>query len=167
MGLDITAVNRLKLIENYTEGTDGFYVGHTDACFLSRTDGLQRGTYEYGESMGFCAGSYGGYNTWREQLAILAGCYEPTLHESGYDTKGRMLYSAGAWAATGGAFWELINFSDCEGVIGPKTSAKLAKDFADFQSKADQHPDEYFRRKYSEWRQAFELASDDGAVSFH
>ena len=61
----------------------------------------------------------------------------------------------------------MINFSDCEGVIGPKTSAKLAKDFAEFQAQADAHPDDWFRDLYTTWRRAFELASDDGAVGFH
>ena len=33
-------------------------------------------------------------------------------------------------------FVELINFSDCEGVIGPEVAAKLAKDFADYEFSA-------------------------------
>ena len=51
-----------------------------------------------------------------------------------------------AWERTDGPFWELINFSDCEGVIGPKTSAKLAGDFAAFQEKADAHHGQWFGR---------------------
>lgn len=55
----------------------------------------------------------------------------------------------------------------CEGVIGSSVSAKLAKDFADFQKDADAHEDRNFREKYAEWRKEFEMAADDGAVSFH
>lgn len=76
-------------------------------------------------------------------------------------------YAASAWAATGGPFWELINFSDCEGVLGPATSAKLAGDFATWQEKADQHPDEAFRVLYARWRKACEMAADGGALVFH
>ena len=77
-----------------------------------------------------------------------------------------------AWAngAQGRPFFELIHFSDCEGIIGPKISAKLAKDFADNQAKADVYRvDEasWFREKYSDWRRAFEMAADNGAVEFH
>lgn len=102
---------------------------------------------------GFRAGSYGGYNVWRDQLAQLAGWPSAQAVWNGK-------------VATG-PFVELINFSDCEGVIGAGVSAKLAKDFAAYQPKADAHPDEYFRAKYAEWRRAFEAAADGGAVEFH
>lgn len=54
-------------------------------------------------------------------------------------------------------------------MIGPKTSAKLAMDFAAFQEKADlfDWSDEYYANKYADWRRAFELAADGGAVCFH
>ena len=65
------------------------------------------------------------------------------------------------------AFEELIHFSDCEGTIGPKTSAKLAKDFADWRDRAEKHtPEEYFFAKYCDFQKAFEIAARGGAVKF-
>ncbi|MNJ79827.1 hypothetical protein D3C77_779790 [compost metagenome] len=50
------------------------------------------------------------------------------------------------------------------------TSAKLAKDFADFDERAkyfDGDEDGWFYKKYLDWKKAFELASDGGTVDFH
>ena len=73
------------------------------------------------------------------------------------------------WSGQQGPFCELINFSDAEGIIGASVSAELAKDFAEFQERAAsfdwQHP--HFKELYQQWREAFELASDNGAVRFH
>lgn len=96
---------------------------------------------------GFCAGSYSGYNRWRNQLAHLVGRQQRSDRP--------------------GPFMELTFFSDCEGVIGPVVSAKLAKDFAMYQPFADSHSDEWFRKRYAEWRAAFEAATDGGFVDFH
>lgn len=67
-------------------------------------------------------------------------------------------------------FFELINFSDCEGFIGHTVCEKLAKDFRDnehlipAEEKNCAFP--YFYEKYKEWKKALELASDSGAVQF-
>src|SRR2546429_5108682 len=165
MGLDITAASKLELIPNAPADLDAFHVGVNDEEFTDRADGLASGLYRTGVELSFRAGSYSGYNVWREQLAELAG-YPKRLHFSDHKPP-EELHAAGAWEATHGPFWELINFSDCEGVIGAKTSAKLAQDFAEHQVKADAHADEWFRDLYAIWRRAFELASDGGAVDFH
>lgn len=125
---------------------------------------VDRGVYIAEECDGFRAGSYGGYNHWREGLAALAGY--PLTEMDDYGTK-TFRHDAGAWAVDSGPFHELINFSDCEGVIGSVVAAKLAKDFADFQEKANTHMDEGWRDLYAEWRNAFEMAANGGAVSFH
>lgn len=125
---------------------------------------VDRGVYIAEECDGFRAGSYGGYNHWREGLAELAGY--PAIETEDYGQKS-MRHDAGAHAAGSGPFYELIWFSDCEGVIGSAVAAKLAKDFADFQEKADAFRDEYWKEKYADWRKAFEMASNGGAVSFH
>lgn len=67
----------------------------------------------------------------------------------------------------GRPFYELIDFSDCEGVIGPEVSAKLAKDFADWDEQAKRTLDDYDYEMYSNWHKAFKIASDGGAVIFH
>lgn len=168
MGLDITAASKIELIPDAPVDLDAFHIGANPDEFADRADGLKPGLYRSHAELNFRAGSYSGYNAWREQLAELAG-YPAQPANFGDAVRGRppKEHSAGAWSATSGPFWELINFSDCEGVIGPRTSAKLAKDFADHQAKADAHPDEWFRDLYAMWRRAFELASDAGAVDFH
>lgn len=115
----------------------------------------------YRERMGIRAGSYSGYGYWREQLAELAGY--PAMAYEGEDPS----HTSGASMLPYGPFHELIDFSDCEGSIGPLASAKLAQDFADFQPLADAHADERFRDLYAQWRAAFEMAAQGGAVSFH
>lgn len=115
------------------------------------------------EYHGFRAGSYSGYNWWRKQLSVLAHDVEP---EEIWDGE----------LEDGAAFVELIDFPDNEGAIGPKTSAKLAADFAvhaeAIENKAretieDAGELDYFLESYGEWKTAFELAMHDGFVVFH
>lgn len=175
MGLDITAYRGLRKAKD-GEGIDPKYPEEADydhdwhrmyvnPDFPTQADDIEdRAIYHPEESFGFRAGSYSGYNLWRDQLAALVG--HPVFVGGNYGDHQR--HSASVWNdPQPGAFVELIHFSDCEGVIGPTTSAKLARDFAEFQAQADQHPDEWFRAKYADWRKAFEMAADGGAVDFH
>lgn len=176
MGLDITYYRNLAKLdcvfdadgEPIDAGTrqplEDAHRLYLNPDFPKQADGID-GMYSGEAVEGFRAGSYSGYNQWREQLAELAG-YPATDHDSYGRTRKR--HDAGAWAAESGPFHELIHFSDCEGTIGPETSAKLAKDFADFQQRADSFGDDYWREKYAAWRKAFETAArENGAVSFH
>jgi hypothetical protein len=166
MGLDITAYKQLTKVgqnetgeyvdENFDDGKwECRLVNFTEKQFPGRTEGLEQGAvYSYGDEFDFHAGSYGCYNAWRNELAMLAG----------------FVNAAAVWAlpdGVSGLFVELINFSDCEGVIGYKVAAKLAKDFADFEAKAATHADEYFRQQYAAWARAFAMAAQNGAVEFH
>ncbi len=167
MGLDITAHRNLQAVRPLTDeeiewggikddDSNLVTIWHFNDDFPDHAEGLKEKTvYTADESFDFSAGSYGGYNDWRDELAKMAG------HPS----------AKHAWAngADGKPFWELIHFSDCEGVIGPRISAKLAKDFAANQTKADavEYGEGYFQDKYTDWRRAFEMAADNGAVEFH
>lgn len=172
MGLDITYYSKIaKMDAVFNEDGEPIdpqtreplkcdYYQPIENAHHDRADGITQGVYSFDESNGFRAGSYSGYSCWRNQLAELAG-----YHAANRDDCHK--YSATAWEAESGPFWEMITFSDCEGTIGAKTSAKLAKDFADYQPKADAHESEGFRELYADWRRAFEMASDEGAVGFH
>lgn len=164
MGLDITAYSKLSkagadiALDEFgePEDEDGFVQPFANTHYPERLEGLEDGAfYAFDHSMRFRAGSYGTYGSWRNTLARLAG----------------FTSSQQAWDADGGAFWELIAFSDCEGDIGPVVSAKLAKDFADFEERArffnSGDDDNWFYQKYTDWKNAFELAADGGMVSFH
>lgn len=168
MGLDITAFSKLKKAvgnEAFDDSgelkyKDGWVRLNKNYDFPGRADDIDdRHAYKYGSFRHFPAGSYSGYNRWRDQLAQLAG-YPLTKW------RGEQSHAEACFQGAIGPFSELINFSDCEGVIGASVSAKLAKDFADFQEDADAHEDQRFRLLYAEWRKAFEMAADDGAVAF-
>lgn len=169
MGLDITAHRQIKKLEGIERHDDAYdaggFVAYANDDFPGRAEGVEdRGAYIGTEEHDFRAGSYSGYNNWREQLAVLAG------YPADETADDRHRHSRAAFAASEGPFWELINFSDCEGVIGPVVSAKLAKDFADHQAKADavEGPDaDWFKSAYANWRKAFEMAADGGCVDFH
>lgn len=167
MGLDISAYSKIEKVdvsdevyesewEKYHDGHCNLYV-NTD--FVDRADGLENGIYKHDEHHGFKSGSYGGHGSRRNHLAQIAG-YSPM------DADHQYMFSKGAWEATEGPFWELICMSDCEGVIGSKTSAKLYQDFVTFQPVIDTQ-DEDFQWWCGEWKKAFELAKDNGAVDFH
>ena len=172
MGLDITAYRQLKpaleveLDESgYPKESDKYWkpgaaVQWAEENWPGRTEGIDSNTiYEFAKDFNFRAGSYGGYNRWRDMLAKLAG----------YGSAGD------AWNLVdrtfSGPFIELIDFADNEGVIGPKISAKLAKDFRDYEVKAKEFAEtsgeSWFWEKYQNWKKAFEMAADNGAVDFH
>lgn len=162
MGLDISAFGKLRKLpksEAKKHREAECWQDHYTMCvledFKEAADDIKDGeVYQYEEEYGFRAGSYGGYNEWRNSLALLAG------------------YARGAesaWAGEVGPFYELINFSDCEGTIGPVTSAKLAREFEQFTEAAKKKwgPKSWEFEVFLEWRRAFELAAGDGAVCFH
>lgn len=160
MGLDITVYRGLR------QAKQGVQLSRNMDCFAPRGEGLDLdAVYEYADTFGFRAGSYSGYNDWREQLAKLAG-YPAAPHKD-YDGKIVQRHAQGAWDALAGPFWELINFADNEGTIGPVLAKKLARDFAMFENDADATGDAWFIARYADWKRAFEMASDGGAVEFH
>lgn len=167
MGLDVTAHKRLRRIGAYpvTDADwnaiddDDYVAVSPNANFPDRADGLEPGVYAVEGARRLHAGSYGGYNRWREQLAALVG----TTPQAVWEAKD-----------PSGPFVELINFSDCEGVIGPKTSAKLAADFEGWRERAQvyaaslsDYDSEWWLGKYREWQAVFRFAADTGAVDFH
>lgn len=152
MGLDITDYKNLKKIENPERDEYGDLenlelleihqdlLDSTEEYFRGRTQGLAAGVYESEESENFRAGAYTGYNQFRNQLEKI--------------TTNTQLY-------------ELIMFSDCEGYIGSVVSNKLAQDFQDLEVTAKKKLEERDLNIFLEFKNAFELASHNGCVSFH
>ena len=175
MGLDITAYGKLTEVPDPQfvitwEGYDGYrevdddhwfawYPVRQDEYFPGRSEGIVRGAvYSFGDTYKFCAGAYHNYNWWRDQLARLAG------YKSGEDY----------WEnCEEGAFYELINFSDCDGVLGSAVCMRLDKDFKEHKSEAHKVPwlsgndREWFIKRYDHFAKAIELAADGGAIVFH
>lgn len=167
MGLDITAYRKVKFVRPLKEGedSDAEWPRLTCLCvnddFAARADGLKDGLYEVSQNpddtIAFRAGSYSGYNWWRDKLAEFIGTT-----------------TTAEWRKTtpSGPFHELINFADNEGVIGPITSAKLARDFQEHRARAERmandNPDlDWWWDLYQKWQRAFEMAASEGAVHFH
>jgi len=186
MGLDISIYRKLTKIPAVIDRDSGEPLNpktrkpltgnvvelYPNPSFPGREKPFKKGVYRYQGYHDFRAGSYGGYNEWREKLAKLAGY--PTVEHERFGVKCQR-HDAGAWATKKGPFIELINFSDCEGVIGSTVAKKLAKDFANFQTKVDAlsgQPNDlsdegWFKSRYAEWRKAFDMAAKGGAVCFH
>lgn len=174
MGLDITVVKDAKkpaqnIIEEvmtddsphdaaYSCGLD---IPYENTDFPGRMQGVDAVPYEPGETWGFRAGGYSGYNLWRSELARLVGIDDIKAWWSDIT----QCLERGLKPAK--PFWELLYFSDCEGTIGPVVSKKLAADFDAWADRAAEHGDEYWRGKYNEWRRAFHDAAQNGYVSFH
>jgi hypothetical protein len=138
---------------------------YINSDFPGRADDIEdRAVYKAQDSFGFRAGGYSGFNAWRNELAKMAG-----YPLGQYEQYGKLWdsYCVACWEGAKGPFSELINFSDCEGIIGSAVAAKLAKDFAEFQAAAEKVEMPHFIIKYTEWRKAFEMAADAGAVRFH
>jgi hypothetical protein len=161
MGLDITAYRRLKpepeaefdedrdLVTDDLVTDDLVLFGASqewsESMWPGRAAPIELGVYSFADSFRFRAGSYSGYNEWRRILA--------------------------AARPNEAAFEELIDFADNEGTIGTVASAKLHGDFVRYREEvlARVPPDErdWFETSYNAWMQAFEIASDGGAVKFH
>jgi hypothetical protein len=176
MGLDITAYSKVEKVDVAVDEKnrpldDSVYDEYARVWATGKrgqNDSLEDGKfYDYKDRFGFPAGSYSGYGEWRETLAKLAG-YPLTPYKDFFGESA--CHAAACWGGATGAFAELIDFPDNEGCLGPVTSAKLAKDFAEFEERAryfDGGEDGWFYKKYLYWKEAFELASDDGMVRFH
>jgi hypothetical protein len=141
-----------------------FFLSANDRAHKARLDGMKPGLYQYTERSrqhGFRAGSYSGYNLWRRLLSRFAHGVEP---EEVWEHPRRY---------RGKPFVELIDFTDCDGRIGTKVAARLAKDFrdhagriAEFGAKLNAEEREYWLEVYGEFTKAFELAGQDGALRF-
>lgn len=160
MGLDITAYRRLSVLDvadvEFEDEEEDYALNamklYDNPDFPGRIGSLDAGAFydEGEESFSFRAGSYSGHSAFRRDLENLTQ------------------YSAEA--VDSGPFYELLWFSDCEGTIGPEVSAKLYQDFVDFDERAATFniPDhDWFYSKYNDWKRAFKLAADGGAVVFH
>lgn len=157
MGLDIDVFQKLSKVDNpvldengcpenwESEWRPGGGMEWSEEHWPGRGEGIDVDTtYRFEKQFNFRAGSYSGYNWWREQL------------------KAMREYPS---------FEEQINFADNEGVIGPIVSAKLARDYKENLMKAEAYSNSlddgiWWIQQYRNWMKAFDMAADGGAVSF-
>jgi len=155
--------------------------------WASRMEGIDAAMiYAFKEQWDFSI-SYSGHGKWRDALAKLAGyplTDDPNAQAMAEfrrqlaaktpgipapdPSESSATHTAGCIDGIPGPFMELINFSDCEGTLGPVVCAKLAEDFQEFDDRAksawggDSGP----YAIYSNWRKAVEMAADRGAIAF-
>lgn len=158
MGLDIYLFTGLKKLEGAKYDEDDYleddylvlpngdkldwdeYVKiYQDPYFakMNRHEGVELDAfYSFENKEHIFSRGYSGYGNFREWLAKIAG-YEPV----NFTSFGQSSHAAACWddvkgGGQKGPFSEMINFSDCEGTLGPVVCAKLAKDFQQFAAKA-------------------------------
>jgi len=170
MGLDISAYSHMvkaNINPKTEEATEEAWERGAQCTFwydgFDRSGrGLDQDTWyeptDQTKSYDFRAGSYSGYGDWRKGLAEYAGL---TVRDY--------------WGKpdTGQPFYELINFADNEGTIGPEAAADLLADFRQHEAgyraahSGGGAMDQYNIERYHHWMLAFELAAQDGMVVFH
>ena len=119
MGLDITAWSHIKRSEDQDEDDFTGLRIWKNQSFPNHCE-LEGGNYEETDQTmthAFRAGSYSGYNVFR---SVLAQCTLGVISDEVWADPDKWMSKP---------FYELINFSDCEGTIGTKVSAKLYHDF--------------------------------------
>lgn len=162
MGLDVRAYSDLKITHAHPYDADGNrlddveVVFYKNPAFPDQFDNLVEYTGYDGKSISGPSYPYSAHGRWRETLAKLAGYAY---------TGGNYPHATSCWNGATGPFSELINFSDCEGAIGPLTSLKLLEDFVRFDDRAKEIGGEFYNN-YVKWHAVFEHASRNGAVYF-
>jgi hypothetical protein len=104
------------------------------------------------DKISFRAGSYSGFSIFRKKLAEAVGINLNEMAGFAKDTEGK------EWTEKE-PFYELLNHSDCDGVLTPKQCGQLTKDFTQFKIqiltkwKCDVEFD-YFTSKLNDWEKA-------------
>ena len=154
MGLDIAVFRTARITPPHDLDDDCWEEGHvmvgTPEGMEHALGGLEPGRcYLADRDHSFRAGSYTGYGHWRTDLA-------KTIHKVIPET---IWHDEDAWV--GKPFYELINFSDCEGTMGPGVCAKLYADFALHRDAymAAHDPGDWCRESYDDWLEGFRVAA--------
>lgn len=182
MGLDVTAVGAFEMAPALAVDEDGGIADAPDFSwteayanpeFPGRADSLPaKFLYRSDETEHTVHVGYSIHSYWRDWLAKTAGY--PAAEPDGIDDSYTRMFphTTAAWRGHVGPFYELLNFSDCEGVIGPDTSAKLAVEFAEWEERIMATPNDVaprfdFHKLYRGWKRSFEIAAGKGFVHFH
>lgn len=167
MGLDIFAISKIKLTGNTVNDELAENDINVYQDLFNRIIGLEVGIYSStSESTEhhFRAGSYSTYNGFRRDLSLaIFGVRVENIWKNVEAYEGR-------------PFFEMIEFSDCEGIIGPVVSKKLYEDFKTHRSNMikycldnfidDEYTYEYTMGTYDNFTTAFKIAKDQGIVQF-
>jgi len=167
MGLDISyykEVKKIPRLEDVEEHYDNGDVVIDEQDFKLQLGSLKENdVYSSNKTGKFCPGSYGGYNSWRRGLFNLVN-KDITIEVYWKETSYLIDEEFNGKNETK-PFMELINFSDCEGNIGPEICKKLYIDFDEYKDLARERMDSYSYQIYEKFMTALE--GDNTIVSFH
>ncbi|MBE8232995.1 MAG: hypothetical protein HAW67_04610 [Endozoicomonadaceae bacterium] len=179
MGLDVTAYENSTIVENpecdeWDDCVKGNKI-YVSPDFKDHAGRFKDGVvYESEKSYAFYVGSYRRYGYFRGLMAEMAG-YDPIDEDSFSPTEWneREPYMLGCWASNHGFFYEMLNFSDAEGIISTEFSKKLLSDFEKFDGKYKAFFEEkegemgsYYIRLYEDFKKAFAMAANNGYVDY-
>lgn len=172
MGLDVSGYKNLVEVatlteedERFDEMRSSFIMLRINKAFPGRAEGIKEYTFYNGTHIRGPSLPYSAYGQWRNDLAKLAGYKnEEYEHSPGFK---EWSYCKGCWFdGVTGPFSEQIDFSDCEGTLGPIVCAKLAKDYEAFDEQAKALGDQFYKT-YSLFRELFSQTEGLVAVEFH
>jgi hypothetical protein len=177
MSLDVSVYRRFELLKA-GKPDDAFELAHEEelgesieylyACpdFPDHAEGIADGYYRVerpGQDVSLnLRASY--FNFWRDQLCRLC--------------TGGPIDAVWSKQIVAEAFMPLLDFGDCEGLIGPVRCAQLAADFAKWADRAAEHGQalgeaegsevgEGWLETYRRWRAVFEAVGPSGVVHYH
>ncbi len=176
MGLDIAAYSKLEpkrdervdaVMESLFIPQGEWVIEFTETDERPRCQDMKSGTWhmtDETQTMDFRAGAYSTYNSFRRHLSeAILGVTPETIWENEDDFENM-------------PFYEIINFSDCEGAFGPHDSEKLHKDFVEHEKQFKKYilenvgkydtDSDWFNRMYDNFTEAFRLAANDGVLIF-
>ena len=154
MGLDITAYKNIRIRE-LTKDEEGEYYFSNSGFKQSNMPILENKEIqiEFDDVFDFRAGSYGGYNSFRNQLCLASNNISA---DELWKSENENL-----------KFYWLINFSDCEGYIGTDYCKILYDEFIKYEKEVKEKLSIDYHDKYDKFKEAFKLAFDNGLVNFH
>ncbi len=138
--------------------------------FPKQSKTLCDGVYEYKKSERVLSRAYSGWSNVREELAKASGYLPLELTDEDKESLGTYEvcslasrpHQAQVYQQTEGILWELINFSDCEGIINNVCCKKIYKDLGE---NVDVNKlTEYGLRAYNELLEGFKIANDENGV---
>ncbi len=163
MGLDIRFFQYAETVDGPAKGNGG----DADVIHNANFAPEQMGQFNQHDSLGewvrvsgfrghFRVGSYGSYNDWRKRLSLAILSTPP---EAIWSEPERF---------RGMPMVQLIDFSDCEGIIGPQTCAVLRRQFEFSREKffVDRNVEQWHYEIYGNFQRAFDIAADTGCVQF-
>ena len=153
MGLDITAYKNIRIRELEKDEEGEYYFCNSGFEQSNMNIENKYVNIDFDEEFDFRAGSYSGYNHFRNSLCLASN---NITDEDLWNSENKTL-----------KFYWLINFSDCEGYIGTDYCKILYDEFVKYEKEIKLTLDEYHHRTYDNFKEAFRLALNNGLVSFH